>query len=130
MLGYVKRFSPIRAIEQLGGARNGIDLVRICFDSNAAGMPDAQQVISNFKAFVVGGVVGARDVHKGLELTVVMVAQKLEDGEETRGCNVEGEFIAGYRELLDKLGQAGEEVGTVGVQLGRRGCIDGRRGVL
>ena len=90
MLRYVQRFSPICAVEQLGGARDGIDLVRICFDSNAAGIPDAQQVISNFKAFIMGGVVGAGDVHKGLELTVVMVAQKLEDGEEARGCNVEG----------------------------------------
>jgi len=87
-------------------------------------------VINDFKPFVVGGVVGAGNVHEGFELTVVVVAQKLEDGEETRGCDVEGELVTGYRELLDELGQAGEEVGTVGVQLGRRGCIGGRRGVF
>ncbi len=36
----------------------------------------------------MGGVVGAGNVHESLELTVVVVAQKLEDGEETRGCDV------------------------------------------
>ena len=83
-------------------------------------------MIHDFKTLVAGRVVGAGNIHKGFELTVVVVAQKLEDGEETRGCNVEGEFIAGYRELLDELGQAGEEVGTVSVQLGVCGRIGGR----
>ena len=110
MLTCVRGFSPIRAIEQLGGTRNGIDLVRICLDPNAAGIPDTQQVINDFKAFIVGGVVGAGNVHKGFELTIVVVAQKLEHREETRGCDIESQFIARYRELLDELGQAGEEV--------------------
>lgn len=78
----------------------------------------------------MGGVVGAGNVHESFELTVVVVAQKLEDGEETRGCDVEGELVTGHGELLDELGQAGEEVGTVGVQLGGCGCIGGRRGVF
>lgn len=72
-------------------------------------------MINNFKAFVAGGVVGAGNVHKCFELTVVVVAQKVEDGEETRGWDVEGELITGDGELLDELGQTGEEVGTVGV---------------
>jgi hypothetical protein len=126
MVGCVQSCSPIRAVEELGGTRNGIDLVRICLNPDAAGIPDAQQVINDFKAFVAGGVVGAGNVHEGFELTVVMVAQKLEDGEETGGCDVEGELVAGDGELLDEFGQAGEEVGTVGVQLGRCGCIGSR----
>jgi hypothetical protein len=125
-----KSFSPIRAVEQLGGTRNGIGLIRIRLNPDATGMPDTQQVINDLKAFIVGGVVGAGNVHEGFELAVVVVAQKLEDGEETRGCDIESELVAGHGELLDELGQAGEEVGPVGVQLGGRGCIGSCRGVF
>ena len=130
MLTCVQGFLPIGAVEQLGGTRNRIDLVRIRLNPDAAGIPNAQQVINDFKAFIVRGVVGAGNVHEGFELTVVVVAQKLEDGEETRRCNVEGELVAGHGELLDELGQAGEEVGPVGVQLRGCGCIGGRGGVF
>ena len=40
-------------------------------------------MINDFKAFVMGRVVGAGNIHEGFELTVVVVAQKLEDGEES-----------------------------------------------
>lgn len=88
-----------------------------------------QEVVDHFEPVRTGRDVHGGNVHDALVLAPVVVPQELEDGEDTRGGGVEGEFVLVDGELLDVFRETGGQVLTVGVEgRGERGRMSGRVG--
>jgi len=73
-------------------------------------------MINDFEAFLAFGVVYTANIHDTFELTLTVVAEKSEDGDDSRGGNVKSELIIEDGELVDEFWETLGEVGGVGVE--------------
>jgi len=115
-LGLKTQEIPISTTENLNGARDGVCLSSIGLDPDATAVLDAQQMVNDFKAFLAFGIVYTADVHDTLKLTLTVVSEKSENGDDSRGGDVESELVIEDRELLDEFWETLGEVGGVGVE--------------
>jgi hypothetical protein len=67
-------------------------------------MLDTQQMINDFKTFFSLGVVCTTNIHDALELTLGMITEECEGGNDGGGCDVECQFVVEDRELLNEFG--------------------------
>lgn len=56
-------------------------------------MPDTQQIIHNLEPPVPLRKVSGSHVHDGFELALRVVAEEGEDGDDTRGTDMERQFV-------------------------------------
>src|SRR5690606_34835232 len=109
---------PVGTGEASRDAGHGGCLVRVRLDSAARVVPDREQVVGDLQTAFAGremgtgdgaqlcklgrGVIWARlESCVGKRITWIPTLQELEDGDDARGGNVDGEFILPDGELLD-----------------------------
>jgi len=73
-------------------------------------------MVNDLEAFLAFRVVYTTDIHDTLELTLAVVAEKSEDGDDSSGGDVEGELVIEDGELVDKFWETLGEVGGVCVE--------------
>ena len=67
-------------------------------------------MIDHFEPPVSLGEINTADIHHSLKLALGMIPQECQDGDNSRRCNVERQFILQHGELLDEFRQALHEV--------------------
>lgn len=53
-------------------------------------------MVDDLESLVASGIVYAGDVYETLELALRMISEEGEDGEDSRGCDVDGELVLPY----------------------------------
>lgn len=82
-------------------------------------MFDTEEGVHHFETFLSFGVVYTAYVHNRFKLTLRMVAEEGENGDDGGRSNVESEFILENGELLDEFR---ETLGEVGPKCMKRLC--------
>lgn len=120
-----EKHAPVGTVEDFTGTRYRVHLACICLDTDPACALVAEEVVYDLEPLLALGIVRAADVLAALELALAVVAQECEHGDDAGWADVECELILEDRELLDKLGQALQEIRAVVVQLCGCFCILG-----
>ena len=91
-------FVPVGTVVEVAERWNGGGLVSVGLDPQARVVADGEHVVDNLEALVLGGVVDGGDVGNLGVLGGGVVLQEVEDGEDTRRGNVDGELVLPDRE--------------------------------
>lgn len=86
-------FVPVGAIVEVTQRWNGGGLVSVGLDPQARVVADGEHVVDNLETLVLSGVVDGGDVGNLGVLGGGVVLQEVEDGEDTRWGNVDGELV-------------------------------------
>jgi hypothetical protein len=86
-------FVPVGAVVKVAERWNGGGLVSVGLDPQARVVADGEHVVNNLETLVLGGVVDGGDVGNLSVLGGSVVLQEVEDGEDTRRGNVDGELV-------------------------------------
>jgi hypothetical protein len=84
---------PIGAIVERGDAGDGSGLVGVGLDADSAVVSDREQIVDNFKALVLGGIVDGGYVGDLGVFCSGMIFEEGYDGNDTTGRDAEGEFV-------------------------------------
>lgn len=106
---------PIRAIIQPCDARHRRGFIRIGLHSYARVVSHAEKVVDDLEALVARGVVYGCYVGDHGVFGRCVVFEEGDNGDDTRGGDVDRELIFPDGELLYVFGEAGDEVLAVGV---------------
>lgn len=69
-------------------------------------MLDAKEVVYDLEPLLAFREVDTAYVHNRLELTLLVVAQECQNGNDCRRSDIQRQFVLQHRELLDEFGQA------------------------
>lgn len=100
---------PVRTVIEAGNGRHGSGLVGVGLDADARVVAYREHVVNDFETLAAGGVVYGGDVADLSEFGSGVLLEKGEDGNDTRGRDVDGEFIfpdgesVGGRSVSDRL---------------------------
>lgn len=81
-------------------------------------MPDAEEVVDDLEALVLGGVIHCRDICYHCVFGRGVVLEERNNRDDTGGRDIDGEFVLPDGELLDVFRETREEVLAVGVEAG------------
>lgn len=84
---------PVGAVVEIAQTGHGGGLVGICLDPQARVVADAEHVVDDLEALVLGGVVDCGDVGDLGVLGSGVVLEEGEGGDDARGRDVDGQFI-------------------------------------
>lgn len=107
---------PIRPIVEPRDARDWRGFVSVCLDSDSRVVSDAEEVVDDLKALVLGGIVHCCDIRYHCVLGCGVVLEERHDRDDAGGRDIDGEFVLPDGELLDVSWETGEEVLAVGVE--------------
>ena len=99
-------YLPVGTVEHSGRARYRSHLVGICLDSKSSVVFDAEQMVHNLESLRASREIDTADIHQSLELTLTVVTQKGQDGNDGTGVDVQCQLVLVDRKLLNELGQA------------------------
>lgn len=95
---------PICAIVKGTDGGHGGGFVGVGFHADARVVPDTEEVVDDFEALVLCGVVNGGYVGDLGVFGAGVVFEEGEDGDDARGGNVDGELVFPDAKLLDVLG--------------------------
>lgn len=107
---------PEGTLKQAGHTRHGGGLVGVGLDADTGVVTDTEKVVDYLEALVAAGEVDSSDIGDLSELGRGVVLQEANDGKDTSGSSVDGEFVLPHCELLDVFRKTGHDVLSVGVQ--------------
>lgn len=84
---------PVGTVVEIAQTGDWGGLVRVCLDSEARVVADAEHVVDDFKALVLGGVVDGCDVGDLCVLSRGVVLQEGEGGDDAGGRDVDGQLV-------------------------------------
>jgi len=96
-------FVPVCTSENASCTWNGVCLTSLSLDPNSSLVFDAEKVVNDFKTLFTFWKVYTTDVHDAFELTLRMVSQKCQKGNDGSGCNVKSELVFEDGELLNEF---------------------------
>lgn len=108
--------SPISTPKDSCRSGHMVHLIRICLHPNSALLFHAQQMIHHLEPILSLGIIHAAHVHEELELTLTVVPQESQDGDDTRGGNVQGQLVFEDGELLDVFWETLSQVRAICMQ--------------
>jgi len=130
---------PVGTVKQSGDTGDRRSLIGVGLDADSGVVADREKVVDNFESVFARGVIGSSNCADLGELSSSVVCQVLvnilpsigailtleeaEDRVDTRGRNVDGEFVLPDGELLDVLGKAAHQPGTITVHVVRLALV-------
>lgn len=118
---------PIRSIVKPRDARYRRGFVGISLHSDPRVVPDAKEVVDDFKALASRRIVYPCDVRYHGEFCSGVVFEKRDDWNNTGRRDIDCELIFPHRKLLDIFRMAGEKILTIGMETGGFFCVLVRR---
>jgi len=114
---------PVGTVKQSGDTGDGRSLIGVGLDADSGVVADREKVVDNFESVFARGVIGSSNCADLGELSSSVVLEEAEDRVDTRGRDVDGEFVLPDGELLDVLGKAAHQPGTITVHVVRLALV-------
>ncbi len=96
--------APVSTPEDCHCTRYVVSFSSVRLDPDPTGLFNTEKVVDHFESLFSFRIIGTADIHDALELTLGMVSEEGENGNDSRRRGVQRQLVLEHRELLDELG--------------------------